>query len=170
MARFQLPNKSYIRQDDSKYLQALQSMEDAINRLSDQTNADPTGASVAPPAPISGISVAAQNGIHDISINDNNPAYRGIRYAADYSTTPDFQNFHTIDMGTSQNLRKNMGPGQFYWRASNRYPASDPASHAYHGGATPEPVGEGNYNGPPMSQQQGFNGKFRNSSTPPVRK
>ncbi len=169
MSRFQLPNKGYIRQDDNKYAAAFQSLEDAINRVSDQGNIDPTGAQVAAPAPVSNISVVESGGIHDIQIADQSPAYRGVRYHAEYSQTPDFQNSHTIDLGTSQNHRANLGPGKYYWRASSSYPSSDTSAHVYHGGATPQAVGSGTYSGPPMQQRQGFSGQYRSSSTPPIR-
>lgn len=169
MGRFQVRNKSYIRGDDAKYLQAFQDLEDAINKTADQANVDPTGAQVAIPSPVSGVKVVEQNGIHDIQITDQSPAYAGLRYKADYSQTQDFQNFHTIDMGNSQNHRANLGSGKYFWRASSYYHPATPSTHAYHGGISPEPVGSGSYNGPPMSQKQGFSGQYRSSSTPPIR-
>lgn len=170
MGRFQVPNKSYLRTIDPKLAQIIQALEDAHNRVADQANVDPTGAQVAAPSQISGINVVESGGIHDIQIVDQSPAYRGVNYRADYSQTPDFQNFHTIDLGTSQNHRANLGPGKYYWRASSKYHASEGSAHVYHGGATPEPVGGGSYSGPPMQQNQGFSGQYRSSSTPPVRK
>lgn len=170
MGRFQIPNKAYIRGDDAKYLQVFQSLEDAVNRVSDQANVDPTGAQVAVPQPISGINVVEQNGIHDIQLTDQSPAYAGIRYAADYSQTQDFQNFHTIDMGNSQNHRANLGSGKYFWRASSYYHPATPSPHAYHGGITPQAVGSGTYSGPPMQQNQSFTGQYRSSPTPPIRK
>lgn len=170
MGRYQVPNKSYLRTLDPKLLQIIQSLEDAQNRVADQANVDPTGAQVAAPSQISGINVIASGGIHDIQIVDQSPAYRGVNYRADYSQTPDFQNFHTIDMGSSQNHRANLGSGTYYWRASSAYRASGVSPHVYHGGATPLPAGSGSYSGPAMQQQQGFTGQYRSSSTPPVRK
>lgn len=170
MARFQVQNKAYIRSDDNKYAQAFQSLEDAVNRVSDQANIDPTGAQVATPPALSGISVTEAGGIHDIALTDNSPAYAGIQYSAEYSQTPDFQNSHKIDMGTSQNHRANMGSGTYYWRASSSYHPATPSTPVYHGGATPQAVGSGSYPGPPMQQGQGFSGQYRSSSTPPVRK
>lgn len=170
MARFQVPHKAYLRQLDPKLAQIIQSLEDAHNYAADQSNVDPTGAQVAAPSQISSINVVESGGIHDIQIVDQAPAYRGINYRADYSQTADFQNFHTIDLGTSQNYRANLGPGKYYWRANNKYHASDESPHVYHGGAKPEAVGSGNYSGPAMQQRQGFSGQYRSSSTPPVRK
>jgi hypothetical protein len=169
MARFQIPNLSYIRGDDEKYFNALKSIEGAINNHSDQGNLDPTASSQAAPAQISGVNVVESGGIHDISITDNSPAYAGLNYTADYSQTSDFQNFHTIDMGISQNHRANLGPGQYYWRASSYYHAATPSVPVYHGGATPAVVGSGNYTGPTMQPKQGFMGLYRNSTTPPIR-
>lgn len=169
MARFQLPNLGYIKADDQKYYSAFKAIAGAISTISDQGNFDASGAQVAAPPSIAGISVMESGGIHDIQLTDNSPAYAGIRYAADYSQTPDFQNFHTIDMGTSQNHRANLGSGKYYWRgSSNNHPAT-PSPHIYHGGANPIAVGSGDYPGPPMQQRQGFSGQFRNSTTPPIR-
>lgn len=170
MGRFQMQQKAYIRGDDAKYLQALQSIEDAINRTADQANVDPTGAQVAVPPQVSGINVVEQGGIHDIQITDQSPAYAGLRYRADYSQTQDFQNYHTIDMGTSQNHRANLGSGKYFWRASSYYHPATPSPHAYHGGVSPSAVGSGDYNGPPMQAKQGFTGQYRSSNTPPIRK
>ncbi len=169
MSRFQIPNLAYIRQDDDKYYNALKSIEEAINNYSDQGNLDPTSATQAAPAPVSAINVVATGGIHDIQITDNSPAYAGLQYAADYSQTADFQNFHTIDMGTSQNHRANLGPGQYFWRASSFYHPATPSTQVYHGGSSPASVGSGMYTGPEMQSGQRFTGLYRNSSTPPVR-
>lgn len=169
MGRFQIPNKSYIRNDDAKYLSTFQAIEDAVNRVSDQANVDPTGAQVAVPSPISNISVVESGGIHDISMTDQSPAYAGINYTADYSQTADFQNFHTIDMGVSQNHRANLGSGKYFWRGSSHYHPATPSAPVYHGGTTPAAVGSGDYPGPPMQLKQGFTGQYRSSSTPPIR-
>jgi len=169
MARFSIPNLSYIRQSDKKLYDSLQSIEQAINNHSDQGNLDPTAVSQAPPQPVSAVNVVESGGIHDIQITDNSPAYAGLSYIADYSQTPDFQNYHTIDMGISQNHRANLGPGKYYWRASSYYHAATPSAPVYHGGATPAVVGSGNYTGPAMQPKQGFTGLYRNSTTPPIR-
>jgi hypothetical protein len=169
MSRFQIINKGYIRQDDAKYLQVFQSLEDAINRVADQANVDPTGAQVATPPTVAGINVVESGGIHDVQIQDNSPAYRGLQYSAFYSQTPDFQNAHRIDLGESQNHRANLGPGKYYWAAASKYSSSDHSAMVFHGGPTPAAVGSGDYSGPPMQQAQGFAGQYRASSTPPTR-
>lgn len=169
MGRFQVPNKSYLKADDQKYAATIQALEDAINQMADQGNLDPSGAQVAKPSQISNISVVESGGIHDIQLTDHSPAYAGIKYVADYSQTPDFKNFHTVDMGNSQNYRKNLGTGAYYWRASSNYHPATPSDHVYHGGATPQAVGNGDYPGPPMQPRQGFSGQYRNSATPPIR-
>lgn len=170
MSRFQIPYLAYLRGKDANLFNALTSIQEAINNHSDQGNLSPTGASQAAPAQISKVSVVETGGIHDIQITDNTPAYAGLNYTADYSQTPGFENFHTIDLGTSQNHRANLGPGQYYWRASSFYHPATPSTPVYHGGATPAVVGTGMYTGPDMQPKQGFTGLYRNSSTPPIRK
>ena len=166
MARFQVQNKAYINQDDDKYGGALQSIEDAVNRISDQANVDPSSAQVATPTPVSKISVIEKDGIHDIAIHDNSPAYNGIQYSAYYSRTPDMANAHRIDLGESQNHRANLGGGKYYWAASSKYSASGHSPMVYH----PDPVGSGAHAGPPMQKAMGFTTQFRNSNTPPIRR
>lgn len=170
MARFTIQNIGTIRQDNKLHAQTFQAIADAINRVSDQANIDPTGAQVAAPPPISNLTVTEAGGIHDLSISDNSPAYAGLSYTAEYSQTPDFQNSHSIDLGTSQNHRANLGAGTYYWRAHSNYHPSTPSAPVYHGGSTPQAVGSGSYPGPPMSQKQAFSGQYRNSPTPPIRK
>jgi hypothetical protein len=173
MARFQIPNLARIRQTDKALYLALKSIESAVNSHSDQGNMDPSGAEQAAPTAISNFTVTALNGYHDLQITDNAPAYRGLNYFAYYSQTPDFSNKHKIDLGTSQNHRVYLGPGQFYWAANHAYPTSPASGMVYHGDATPTAVGTGAYAGPPMSTEQGSQGFgpiYRNSSTPPIRK
>jgi hypothetical protein len=170
MARFQIPRQAYIQNDDQNYGQAFNAIAQAIDNISDQGNFDPNGAVLPTPTPPTAISVMAKDGIHDIQIQDNSPAYNGIRYRARYSRTPDFANSHVIDMGESQNHRANLGAGQYYWQASSKYPSSLESSPVYHGGLQPTPVGNGSHVGPPMQAGQGFSGIYRNSPIPPVRK
>lgn len=166
-----IPNLSYIRsQMDSKLADALEAIDGRIAVIGRQGNLDPESSTQAAPPQISAINVVAQAGIHDIQIQDSSPAYAGLNYLADYSQTEDFQNFHTIDMGTSQNHRANLGDGQYFWRARSYYHPATPSAHVYHGGATPEAVGTGSYPGPAMQDRQGFSGIYRNSNTPPIRK
>lgn len=172
MARFQIPNKSHIREQiDPKLASALQSIEDAINAHSDQTNADASGARQAPPTPISKVNVTEADGFHDIQLVDNAPAYPGINYFAYYSR--DQKNWHKVDMGASQNHRVYLGTGTYYWKANHAYPTSNPSQDVYHGGSTPEGVGSGSHVGPEMQESQGQAAfgttPYRNSSTPPIR-
>jgi hypothetical protein len=170
MARFQLPGIDSLRLTDKRLYTSLKAVEQAINNHSDQGNMDPMTTAPAPPQPISNISVTENGGIHDIQITDHSPAYAGINYTADYSQTPDFANFHTIDMGVSQNHRANLGPGQYYWRGSSFYHPSAPSVPVLHGGGSPVAVGSGAYTGPAMQPKQGFTGLYRNSTVPPIRK
>lgn len=170
MARFSIPNKSFLRQTNQRIYDVVQTVEDAINNVSDQSNVDPTATAPAAPQPISGVSVTEAGGIHDIQITDNSPAYAGLQYGVHYSQTPDFQNYHLIDLGISQNHRANMGPGQFYWRGFSYYHPATPSVPVNHGGPVAVAVGSGTYTGPAMQPLQGFTGLYRNSTVPPIRK
>jgi hypothetical protein len=164
--RFNLPS---IKDNPEGFERQLQTV---IGNLADQTATNPTAnASGAPPS-IAGINVVAAGGIHDVQIQDNTPAARGLHYFADYSDTPDFQNYHTIAMGPSQNMRFNHGPGQLHWRGYSSYPSSSHSAPLMHGGATATPVGTGTAVGPPLQPKQGSTGfgpVYRNSKTPPTR-
>lgn len=170
MNRFQLPNMDYIRKDDEQYARTLDAVTSAINRIADQGNINLTGSQVGAPQPISSLNVSEAGGIHDIQIVDNSPAYSGIQYHVEYSQTPDFANTHKIDLGSSQNHRANLGPGTYYWRAASSYNPASPSGYVYHGGISPKAAGSGAYSGPPMQQGQGFSGKYRGTSNPPIRK
>jgi hypothetical protein len=170
MARFQIPNKAYIRDDDHKYLAAFNAIEEALNRFSDQGNMDPASSRVAAPSPISAVSVVEKNGIHDVQVQDHSPAYNGIKYFAYYSQSPDMTNAHRIDLGESQNHRANLGSGKYYWGVTSKQGNSAESQMVYHGGSEPVAVGGGEYQGPPMQAAQKFDGMYRNSTVPPVRK
>lgn len=171
--RFQIPGMGGIRQDPSplsNYVaKAFDAVGQAIQNHSDQGNIDPNTSQVAAPAQVGGVSVVEQNGIHDIQIQDNSPAYQGIQYSAFYSTNPDMSNAHRIDLGESQNHRANMGAGTYYWGATSKYSASQHSPMVFHGGSTPVAVGSGQLAGPSLQAAQGFNTQYRNSTTPPVR-
>lgn len=171
--RFQLPNLPYIRQDDSKYGSAFAAIQDAIGNLSDQANADPTSTANGVPASINAFNVVEASGIHDLQIQDEAPANRGKSYFADYSDTPDFQNYHTIHLGPSQNHRANLGPGVYHWRAYSSYSTTSHSTPVVFGGAKATPVGSGAMTGPPMQAKQGSLGYgpvYKNSNVPPVRR
>lgn len=161
--RFQLPPDG--NQDRINKL-----VSNAINFMSDQANVDPTSAQVATPPAVSNISVTESGGFHDVSIQDNSPAYRAVKYAAWYSRSPDMQNAHMIDLGQAQNHRKYLGSGKYYWAATSKYDASDHSPMVFHGGTSPQSVGSGAHVGPPMSAPQGFSTQYRASNTPPSRK
>lgn len=173
MGRFNIPNLAYIRQDDNKYASAFNALQDAINNLSDQANADPTSVSNGTPAQIAGINVIEANGIHDVQIQDNTPANRGLSYFLDYSDTADFKNYHTIHLGPSQNHRANLGPGVYHWRGYSSHSTTGHSTPVVFGGVKATPVGSGTATGPAMQAKQGGMGYgpvYRNSSTPPVRR
>lgn len=172
--RFQLSSLAQVKNDSPATYQAVRDLRDAVSRISDQGNFDPTGARAATPASLSSISVVASGGFHDVKLTDNAPGYPGVNHFAYYSQTPDFNNEHQIDLGASLNHKVYLGAGSYYWRANHSYQGSDPSEHVYHGGQTPQPVGSGVHEGPPMQAGSGQNGygitPYRNSPTPPVRK
>jgi len=125
------------------------------DNLAMQSNGNTQGQPAAPP-PINGLKVTGQNGHFHIAITDQNPIYRGIKYYAEYSTTPNFQNPQAIHMGDSRNHSIFLGNGTYYWRAYSAYAASPASQASYHGGAQPQAVsGGGSIGGPAFLPAQG---------------
>lgn len=110
-------------------------LELAFNTVNSQTNANPLG-QVEPPPQVSSVSVVAKGGgVHQVTIQDNNPVTRGISYFAEYSTDPQFSTFSVVPMGPSRQIDVPAGTGNVYWRGYSSYPTSAPSEAVYHGGA-----------------------------------
>lgn len=171
-ARQQLPNLSVIREKYPELVSAFNSLMQTDSNLSDQTATDAQSTNSGAPPQISGINVTESGGIHDVQITDNTPGQRGRGYFAEYSDSKDFQNYHTIALGPSQNHRANLGSGQFYWRAYSAYGSSNHSQPVIHGGSTATAVGSGTMAGPALQQKQGgqgFGPKYQNATKAPVR-
>lgn len=157
-------NLTYIRGLSTKEMpgfgarlyEALQDLITHHANLAQQVNGNSTGSPQAPP-PIDSLKVTGQNGHFNIAITHNAEIYRGIRYYAEHSTTPDFQNPQIVPMGDSRNHSLFLGNQKLYWRAYAAYTGSGPSSPAYHGGAgSPQAVsGGGSIGGPAFQASQG---------------
>jgi len=120
--------------------QIVKSHQEAINNLGSQTNAQPVGSTQAPPQ-ISRITATPKGGgVHQVTIFDNNPVQRGIRYFAEYSADPNFSTFSVVAMSTSRQIDVPAGTGDLFWRAYSQYPTSPPSLPVYHGGTIPVAV------------------------------
>lgn len=110
-------------------------LELAFNTVNQQVNANPLG-DVAPPPQISGVVVTPKGGgVHQVTIQDNNPVNRGAVYFAEYSLDPNFSTFTTVSMGPSRQIDVPAGTGNLNWRGYNSYPTSAPSAPVYHGAA-----------------------------------
>lgn len=135
-----------------KLYEALSDLLQAHANLSQQVNGNSTGDPAPPPA-IDNLKVTGQNGHFNIAIAHNAEVYRGIRYYAEYDTTPHFANPRVVPMGDSRNHNLFLGNGTYYWRAYAAYMTSAPSEAAYHGGAaSPQPVTGGGIVGSPALQ------------------
>jgi len=114
--------------------EALEDITKHITNMNTALALNSDGSTATPP-PINNISVTAQNGLHQISITDNNSLFRPINYFAEYSPSPSFSNAHTIDLGSSRNHVISLGNQPVYWRAYSQYKF---------GGAPSAPVVHGN--------------------------
>ncbi|MGH9343306.1 MAG: hypothetical protein ACRD19_06040 [Terriglobia bacterium] len=168
----------------AKLYETLSDLLQAHQNLSQQVNGNASG-NPAPPPSIANLKVTGQNGHHNLAISDPNPIYRGVRYYAEFDTSPQFTNPRIVPMGDSRNANVFLGNGTYYWRAYSAYMSSNPSPPAYHGGAAnPQPVNAGGSVGGPLLQdsqgsgtgtpRQGLSGPgpipFRSATgAPPVR-
>ena len=116
-----------------RLLAMMKKLEQGINNTAQQVNASPVGATEAPPQ-ISGIAVVPKGGgVHQVTLQDNNPVNRGIFYFADYSQDPNFSTFTTVNMGPSRQIDVPAGTGDLHWRGYSQYQTSPPSEPVYHG-------------------------------------
>jgi len=114
--------------------------EQALNTMAQQTNANPLGP-VDPPPQISAVTVTPKGGgVHQVTIQDNNPIERGVEYFAEYSQTPDFSTFTSVPMGPSRQVDVPVGTGPVYWKAYSAKKTSAPSAPIYHGGTEAAPA------------------------------
>ncbi len=106
----------------------------AFNTVNQQTNANPLGP-VEPPPQVSGVAVVPKGGgVHQVTIQDNNPVNRGISYFAEYSLDPNFSTFTVVPMGPSRQLDVPAGTGDLSWRVYSAYQTGGPSDPIYHTG------------------------------------
>lgn len=140
----------------ARLYEALQDVITHHTNLAQQVNGNSIG-NPEPPPPIDSVNVTGQNGHFDIAIQHNAPIYRGVRYYAEYDTSPDFSNPRVVPMGDSRNHSLFLGNGSYYWRAYASYMSSHPSQPAYHGSQqSPQAVsGGGSIGGPALQESQG---------------
>lgn len=114
----------------------MQRIQDALNNVAVQTNANPLGPAAAPPQISAVKAIGLGDGHADIAIQDNQPVNRGIHYFAEYSTTAAFSSSttKTVHMGVSKNVRVPVGSGQVFVRAYSAYPTGPASPPVLHGG------------------------------------
>ncbi len=144
-----LPEGFTVQELGARLYEALSDVDAQQKTIAQQTNTDPTGQPLPPPA-IDGLSVTGQNGHFHLQIQHGGEFYRGVQYHAEYADNPSFHKPHAIDMGTSREHTVSLGNGTYYWRAFAAYASSPAGPVAYHGGAhSPQPVSGGGIVGPP---------------------
>jgi hypothetical protein len=127
--------------DPSGWLESvLKQLHDAHNNIGKQVNAAPVGKTPAP-QPISGVTVTGAGGVHEVAIQDNTPANRGLHYFVEWDTSKDFTNPRQESLGPDRQWRANLGvPGPIFVRAYSGYPTSEPSEPVYHGSSA-GPIG-----------------------------
>lgn len=135
-----------LREFAKHVLRAMDDLASQSAAIRTQGNFGVSGPPEAPPALVS-LSVTAQDGIFDVSVIPNQAAPAGTEHFADYSTTPNFQNFTTVPLTAPQGAarwRGALGNQTLYWRAYSKLPASAPSKFIYFGGPTnPNPISGG---------------------------
>ena len=152
-------NLDYLRNADpstsgtsygARLYEALQDINNAVSNHLSQTNGNPTGEPQPPDAAL-GVKVTARDGYMHVSINDQGPLYRGVKYWVAHADNPNFTNpQHTQASGTElRNHTEFIGNQTRYVQVYKSYPWSGPTAPVIHGGATPIAVqGGGSHPGP----------------------
>lgn len=135
MAKLALADLQHLNTLDpsGRLLKIVQQLQHGLNNAAEQVNASPVGSTEAPPQ-ISAIAVVPKGGgVHQVTIQDNNPVNRGIAYFAEYSADANFSTFTTVPMGPSRQIDVPAGTGNLNWRGYSAYPTSPPSAPIYHG-------------------------------------
>lgn len=144
-----LPPGVTLQELGTRLYEALSDVDAQQKTIAQQTNANPTGQPLPPPA-IDGLTVTGQNGSFHVQIQHGGEFYRGVQYHVEHADNPSFQKPHTIDLGSSREHTVFLGNGTHYWRAFAAYGSSPAGPPAYHGGPhSPQPVSGGGIVGPP---------------------
>ena len=144
-----MPPGVTLQEVGARLYEALSDVDAQQKVIAQQTNTNPTGQPLPPPA-IDGLTVTGQNGHFHLQIQHGGEFYRGVGYHAEYADNPSFHKPHSIDMGASREHTVHLGNGTYYWRAFAAYASSPGGPPAYHGGAhSPQPVSGGGVIGPP---------------------
>src|SRR5258707_7396630 len=143
-----------IRRDWPYVYEALTQIVNAVNAVGRATGFDRSG-TIAPPATIGSLSVAAADGIFDLAIIDNSAVHRGIFYFAESDTTPAFSRPYVYFLGSSRNLRVSLGNQTLYWRAYSQYLGSEPSHPVTFGTPATAVAGGGTATGPALQASTG---------------
>jgi hypothetical protein len=129
---------------------ALQRIQDGVNRLGQHIGADASETMPAP-APIQNLTVKANGGLVHAVISDNNPIQKNLHYFVEYDTDPNFSKPHVVHLGVSRSMapmtlpaKDDSGnPQTFHFRAYSQYPGALPGPAINFGGQTPTAVNPG---------------------------
>jgi hypothetical protein len=130
MPQFSIPNKAWISQLDPRWSEITDAIEQAINKVGTQTNANPIGTTDAPPQ-ISAVKASTlAPGVLHLQIQDNNPVTRGLWYHYEISSSPNFEVGTVIHaMATpSRDAIVPIGGGPVFVRGYSQYLTSSPSS------------------------------------------
>jgi hypothetical protein len=133
MPNVTLKSMDYIQQKDSRMYDFAKSVQDAINNLGQQTNASPAGAP-EPPKPPAALAVTGKGGLFTATITDNGNV-PNTAYLLHYSSSPQFTNPQTVDLGTAKTWQQNLGSQKLYFRAQSTHYTGAASAHTYCGSA-----------------------------------
>jgi hypothetical protein len=110
----------------------------------------PSGQAVSAPPPVSGIQVAAADGIVHVQLSDGTaPVHKSVNYYIETSTTSSFDQPHVFHLGPSRTFRQTVGSASpIYVRGYSQYPGGPASTPIVHGGKVPTMVNPGGVAGP----------------------
>jgi hypothetical protein len=141
-----LRNLQSISKKDSQLGACLSDVQDALHSISDATGVHPQGKAVNSPPPVSGIAVAAADGILHVQLSDGNaPLHKSVQYFVETSTDPSFSQPHVFALGSSRTFRQHVGGASpLHVRGYSQYPGSAASTPIVH----PVVVNPGGASGP----------------------
>ena len=131
----------------------LTDVQNAIHSISDATGTHPSGKAVSSPPPVSGIAVAAADGILHVQLSDGNaPIHKSVQYFVETSTDASFSQPHVFALGSSRTFRQHVGGASpLSVRAYSQYPGGPASTPIVH----PTVINPGGPSGPPWLSSTG---------------
>lgn len=125
----------------------LRKFQTATNATARAAGVAPVG-QVSPPSSPQGLTVATAGEMMHVSIADNTPLQKGVRYFTEVANNPSFSQPIVIDHGASRTshpfplptMDNDGNTHNWYARSYSQMPGSDPSKPVVFGGSNPTPI------------------------------